>query len=286
MAGSIGPHLPGMLLPDDLGEPGGGRDRLDPPGLDDPPGDPAAVPLLAIFEEQVGQILLVQGVHQVGRASGRRSSGSNRMSSGPSAAKLNPRCVQRELVRRQAQVEQDAVHRRRSPGPPAPRPGRCKRHCTSVTGSPLVARAARASIRGRGRARSPGPSRPTALASAAACPPAPRSRRPGPTPPRGASQATTSSSRTGRWTGGKGVDSRDTIRSFQPKGTKEGRKAMGRSVTLRKGTLDRRGNPVKAGRSCVPGREPRPSRCQQAGRDCHYSRYRQTSGPVCMANRT
>ena len=55
------PPLAGDAPADELGEPPGGRDRLDPPRLDDPPGDPAAVPLLAVLEEQVGQLLLAPG---------------------------------------------------------------------------------------------------------------------------------------------------------------------------------------------------------------------------------
>ena len=84
--------LAGHALADDLGEPGGRRDRLDPPRLDDPPGDPPAVPFLAILEDQPGQFLLVQVLTR--SAAVGRASGSNRMSSGPSAAKLNPRCAQ------------------------------------------------------------------------------------------------------------------------------------------------------------------------------------------------
>ena len=68
------PPLAGHPLADDLGEPGGGDDRLDPSGLDDPPGDPPAVPFLPVFEDQVGQLLLVEIVDQVGGGS-RGSSG-------------------------------------------------------------------------------------------------------------------------------------------------------------------------------------------------------------------
>ncbi len=107
VAGSIGPHLAGDAPADEVRQAAGGRDRLDPAGLDDPPRHAAAVPLLAILEEQTGQFLLAERVDQVGR--GRTALRVVAHVERAVGREAEPPGRPGELVRREAQVEQDPV---------------------------------------------------------------------------------------------------------------------------------------------------------------------------------
>ena len=60
------PESPGDALADQLGELPGGPDRLAPPGLDDPPRDPAAEPLFPVVKERLGQLVGRQLLEQLG----------------------------------------------------------------------------------------------------------------------------------------------------------------------------------------------------------------------------
>ncbi len=110
VAGSIAPHLPGMAAADDLGEPAGRRELLDPSRFDDPTGNAPAMPFFSEFVNDPRKFLFIQRIDQVGRA-GDVGIGVEphveRAVVGEAEAAMGPS----QLIRRQPQIEHDPIHR-------------------------------------------------------------------------------------------------------------------------------------------------------------------------------
>ena len=174
---------------------GRGADRPGLPRLDDPSRDPPAESLLPEFIDQIGQFLGREAVDQVGRG-GASGIGVEAHVERPVGGEAEPPAFPGELVRRKAQVQQHTIHAIDPQFLQHPahlgisRVDECHRQ---------VADRLPGQFQHRRVAVQPDdpPGRPTRPASATAWPPPPvvPSRRSEPSP--GASQASTSSSRTG-----------------------------------------------------------------------------------------
>ncbi len=183
---------------DQFGQLGRRLDGLLPPLLDDRPGDPAAVSLLAVVVNQVGQVLGAEAIDQP-------------------PGRLAPHRVEPQ-VQRPGRGEAESPLRvgqlvaRRAPGParcrrPARSPVRAstsgrsqKLAWTGLTGSSARLALAAATAAGSRSKAMTRPSLPTRSARARLWPPPPKVPSTTMPPSRGESHWTTSSNKTGTWT--------------------------------------------------------------------------------------